>query len=127
VLTRAGLGPALSSSFGRTGVVRDLQVDDEAATRRFPARVEAAAYFCCTQAMRPGLSGSCSVIVTVEAPHLLVDLRVATLEEADRQALVDRVEAVGGSIDVTSSAGRTHVRVRIPVDAAEAATAGSPT
>jgi hypothetical protein len=74
--------------------------------------------------MRPGLSGSCSVIVTVEAPHLLVDLRVATLEEADRQALVDRVEAVGGSIDVTSSAGRTHVRVRIPVDAAEAATPG---
>jgi hypothetical protein len=65
--------------------------------------------------------------VAVDAGQLVVDLRVATLDETDRQPMVDRVEAVGGSIEVTPAAGAVHVRVRIPVEAAETATAGSTT
>ena len=127
VLTRAGLGAALAAHVGRAGAVRDLRVDEQVTTRRFPARVEAAAYFCCTQALRPGTSGNGSVAVTLESGQLVVDLRVASLEEADRQSLVDRVEAVGGSIDVTPEATRVHVRVGIPVEAGAQLTAGSTT
>jgi signal transduction histidine kinase len=117
VLTRSGLGPALSSShFTRAGAVRDLQVDEQARTRRFPARVEAAAYFCCTQALRPDLRAAGSVAVSLEAGHLVVDLRVDALDPVDRQSVLDRVEAVGGSLDVAPDAGRVHVRARIPVD-----------
>ena len=117
VLTRSGLGPALSSShFTRAGAVRDLQVDEQARTRRFPARVEAAAYFCCTQALRPDMRATGSVAVTLEAGHLVVDLRVDALDPVDRQSVLDRVEAVGGALGVAPDAGRVHVRARIPVD-----------
>ena len=53
-LARSGIGPALASHFAGAGDGTSLHVDDSAADRRFPSRVETAAYFCCTRAADGG-------------------------------------------------------------------------
>ena len=50
-LARSGIGPALASHFAGARDGTPLHVDSSAADRRFPSRVETAAYFCCTRAV----------------------------------------------------------------------------
>ena len=51
-LARSGLPVALASLVARAGATGRLVVEDSAAGRRFPARVEAAAYFCAAETTR---------------------------------------------------------------------------
>jgi hypothetical protein len=88
-LARAGVEAALRAF--------PLTVDPALAGKRFPARVEAAVYFCCTQ------TGAASA--TLDASGL-------TLRGVDQvpQQVVDRVEAAGGTVSRSGDV----VAVRLP-------------
>ena len=69
-LERAGIGPALASYLARTRPTITLVVDEAAQGRRFGARAEAAAYFCCIEAA-PHCDARGRIVVSVEGgrPH----------------------------------------------------------
>jgi hypothetical protein len=117
LLTRSGLGPALSAHFARTGQSGALHVNPSVAGRRFPARVEAAAYQCATDASA-GAGGDVHISLGLLGEELVLEVRPFDAMAADRTALADRVEAVGGSLEVVGDAsGRTScLRVRLPAD-----------
>jgi len=94
-LARAGLTAALKSHLARSGLPVTLHVEPSA-DRRFPARVEAAVYFCCAEALRTG-SAAARIDLLMAGQDLIVRIRGFARNEVDVQAIVDRVEAVGGS------------------------------
>jgi hypothetical protein len=114
-LARSGLVAALRSYLTRSERVVTLAVEPPA-DRRFPARVEAAVYFCCVEALRSG-STTAGIVVRMTEDDLAVEIRGVARDEIDGQAIVDRVEAVGGSIDLD----RSVVVLRIPNAAREPA------
>ncbi len=69
---------------------------DEPARRRYPPRVESAVYFCCVEAVRAG-AGPVSVDLSGVGGGLVLRI-VGAHDEVDLQAVVDRVEAVGGEL-----------------------------
>ena len=107
-LARAGLARALSSHLARNGSAVTLHVEP-AADRRFAARVEAAVYFCCVEAVRAG-SGATRIDLRIVASELVVQIDGLARGQIDVQAIVDRVEAAGGrlSLDRGGSAVRQH-------------------
>ncbi|MFC6160105.1 sensor histidine kinase [Kribbella jiaozuonensis] len=94
-LSRSGLSRALRSHLARTGAVAVLRVEPSA-DRRFPAGVEAAAYFCCVEALRSASTGA-RIDLAVVAEELVVRVHGVARGEIDVQAIVDRIEAVGGT------------------------------
>jgi signal transduction histidine kinase len=116
MLARAGLGPALTSFLGRLGRTGALVLDASANGRRFPARTEAAAYFCCTEAVADA-DGSACVTLAVVGPRLEVDITRPRETRMDLPAMVDRVEALGGSLRLSGDPGPdVRLLVRLPVD-----------
>ena len=114
-LTRAGLPTALRSLLARPHTAGELLVtlDDEG--RRFDERVEAAAYFCVAQ-LADELDPPVHVHLSVRADQLSVVLTGnGPLPEPRSAHMVDRVEAVGGSMAWTTASGRTTVTVVIPL------------
>jgi hypothetical protein len=109
-LTRGGLEPSLRALLGRVDPAPTLQVDESAARRRFPTRVETAVYFCCVEALRlcPDAVG-----LSIEGPELVLRIGGLTQPAADVQAVVDRVEAVDGSLSVAADG----LVLRVPVEA----------
>ena len=121
LLARAGLGPALSSYISRTGHAATLVIDPSVSGQRFSARAEGAAYFCITEAL-PSAGGAIEVRLAVDGSELVVEVLGGAKPNLDVQAMVDRVEALGGSLvlDVPVSNGNGRPRglqVRIPVEA----------
>jgi hypothetical protein len=118
-LARAGLEPALRSMLTRTDSRAALTVDGVAG-RRFPARVEAALYFCCVEATRAGAGVEA---LRLELEDDAVQLRVEGVDPADLdlRAVTDRLGAVRGTV---AWEGRT-VRVWVPVPAPGPATASA--
>ena len=100
-LAKAGLEPALRSLLGRSGSAPRLSVDPSAAGQRFSARVEAAVYFCCAEAARTD-PGPAAVELSRDEDRLVLRVLGDAADPADRQAMVDRVAAAGGSLDATS-------------------------
>ncbi|TCC30015.1 hypothetical protein [Kribbella speibonae] len=94
-LARSGLSRALRSHLARNGTVAVLQVEPSA-DRRFPAGVEAAAYFCCVEALRTG-SVTARIDLAVVGEDLVVRVRGVARGAIDVQSIVDRIEAVGGT------------------------------
>jgi signal transduction histidine kinase len=116
ILTRAGLGPALSAYVARLGRSGVLDVDASVTGRRFPARTEAAAYFCCTQAVAG--AGDAHVSLAVVGAHLQVEVTRAAAGAMDLAAVEDRVEALGGTVELADDAvgpGDVRLLVRLPV------------
>ncbi|HEU4947299.1 MAG TPA: hypothetical protein VFT31_09105 [Kribbella sp.] len=113
-LARAGLASALRSHLARAGLGANLHIEPSA-ERRFPARVEATVYFCCVESLRAG-TGSARIDLLVAGPDLILQISGITRDNVDVQAIVDRVEAVGGSpaLDVVDG-----LSIRIPVGAQE--------
>jgi signal transduction histidine kinase len=114
-LARAGLPTALASLVARAGGDGRLVVEESAARRRFPAVVEAAAYFCAAEATRD--LDDAAVVLSVEAERLCL-----VVTGTDRGAMAgddirDRVESAGGSMAFAVDAGRTAVEVQLPVHA----------
>jgi hypothetical protein len=114
LLTRAGIAPALSAHLSRAGITSPLQVDDSATGRRFAAPTEAATYFAATSAVAAGSEGPLRLEVVADC--LVLEVHRAVRLGAERQAVLDRVEALGGSL----AEGDGYLRVTVPtVEATE--------
>lgn len=126
VLSRGGLGPALRTLARRSAlpVELDLRVD-----RRLPERIEVAAYYVVSEALTNAAKHAHASVVEVEleADDAMVRLSirddgVGGADPTRGSGLVglrDRIEALGGKIQVASPAGSgTSVVVQIPIDEA---------
>lgn len=122
VLTRAGIGPALRSLAELSPVPVELL---EVPRRRYPDAVEAAVYFCASEALANVAkhSGAGRVAVSVRLREGWLRLRVADdgsggATSATGSGLVgmaDRVAVLGGTLDITSPpGGGTELVVEIP-------------
>ncbi len=115
MLTRSGLGPALTSYAARMERAESLLIDPSLDVARFPARVEAAAYFCCVEVLDQP-TGDVALDLT-EAAELAVSIHGVSLDALSRSAILDRVEACDGSLDEPDAG---VLRVRFPTTAAAA-------
>jgi signal transduction histidine kinase len=122
VLTDHGLQAALSALAARAQLPVALTVDLD---RRPPEAIEAAAYFIVAEALtnvaRYASADSATVLVRRQADGLLVEVTDDGKGGADPAAgtglrgLIDRVEALGGRLDVESRRGRgTTIRAWLP-------------
>jgi signal transduction histidine kinase len=125
ILSERGLGPALRALARRSTVSVELDVRRD---RRLPERVEVAAYYVVSEALTNAAKHAhASVVhVDVDADDSIVELAirddgVGGADPARGSGLIgltDRVEALGGGIEVASPAGRgTSLLVRIPIEA----------
>jgi signal transduction histidine kinase len=115
MLTRAGLGPALTSYFARIDRPGVLDIDESASGHRFSPRVETAAYFCCTQAVSN--AADVSVRLAVRDGWLELDVEGVRIGDADRLAMIDRAEICGGSIEfdvISATSSAAEVRAWLP-------------
>ena len=124
VLSRGGLGPALKTLARRSAVPVRLQIGTD---RRLPDGVEAAAYYVVSEALTNAAKHARASVVAVDLEvddtFLRLDIRDDGVGGADPAlgsglvGLKDRVEALGGTIEVTSPAGGgTSLAVKLPVD-----------
>jgi signal transduction histidine kinase len=109
-LTRGGLGPAVDSLVDRL----DLPVDVELPAQRFPAEIEASAYFILAEALtnvvKHAQARHADVRATVEDGMLRVEVRDDGMGGADPRGhglvgISDRVSAIGGRLDIDSAPG----------------------
>ena len=113
MLTRSGIGPALTSYASRMQRLDALRIDPAVATSRFAERVEAAAYFCGIEALgHPGEEGP-MVDIRLENDTLVILAHGLALDGIDRLAVIDRVEACGGSLTVIQLHGRSALQVTL--------------
>jgi hypothetical protein len=110
LLTRSGLSSALASYVGRSAGGTTLVVEPAVSAARWPDRVEAAAYFCCTHAIMYGGVDAITLRSVLVADALEVELAGTDLDAAAHQSIVDRVEALRGSLDVNGD----RVVIRLP-------------
>jgi signal transduction histidine kinase len=124
ILSEGGLGPALRSLRRRSAVPVELDLQAEV---RLPERVEVAAYYVVSEALTNAAKHAHASIVKVE-----LDTRDATLQLAIRDdglggadlsrgsgllGLSDRIEALGGTLEVTSPTGSgTTLLIELPVE-----------
>lgn len=124
ILVEAGLGPAIEALAERTSV----PVSVEAPTRRFPANVEAAAYFVVAEALTNVARYAGATIVRVEIRAEGDRLTIAVRDDGHGGAdpargsglrgLTDRVAALGGQLAIESPpGGGTTVRADLPLPA----------
>jgi signal transduction histidine kinase len=123
ILTEAGLGPALRALARRSNVPIDVDVtlDD-----RLPAPVEAAAYYIASEALTNVAKHAHAKVVELTAAHdggvLKLEVRDDGVGDVDAArgsgilGLTDRVEALGGTITITSPPQHgTTLSVRLPI------------
>jgi signal transduction histidine kinase len=127
VLSQGGLGPALKSLARRFGMPVQLNVG---AVQRFPQAIEVAAYYTVSEALTNATKHANASIA-----HVDLELRDGTLELSVRDdgvggadhtrgsgiiGLMDRIEALGGTIAVTSPPGQgTSIVLKLPVGTAD--------
>ena len=125
VLSRGGLGPALKTLTRRSAVPVRLQVGTD---RRLPDGVEVAAYYVVSEALtnvaKHAQASAVMVDLEVDDSFLRLDIRDDGLGGADPAlgsglvGLKDRVEALGGMIEITSPlGGGTALLVKLPLEA----------
>jgi len=123
VLERGGLGPALRALARRAAVPVELDVD---VSGRLPQRVEVAAYYVVSEALANAAKHARASLVDVDVrlaedvlQMLVRDDGVGGAEMSGGSGLIglsDRVEALGGRIDLTSPPGAgTTLLVTIPL------------
>ena len=124
ILSRGGLGPAIKGIARRSAIPVELDVGVKS---RMPEQVEVAAYYVVAEALTNAAKYACASAVTVRACiadgslHLtIVDNGVGGAVVGSGSGLIglkDRVEAVGGHLDVVSPAGRgTTLAATIPLN-----------
>jgi signal transduction histidine kinase len=129
ILERGGLGPALRALARRAGTRVELNLGVRG---RLPERVEVAAYYVVSEALTNAAKHARASVVEVDVAvnddvlRLLVRDDGAGGADASRGSgligLIDRVEAVGGRIEITSPpGGGTSLLVTIPLRPALAA------
>jgi signal transduction histidine kinase len=123
ILSERGLGPALRTLARRSAVPVDVDVTTSA---RYPEPVEIAAYYVASEALANAAKHARASVVHVELDTPGTVLRLAIRDDGIGGAdpargsgltgLRDRIEAVGGTLDVTSPAGGgTTLLIKIPV------------
>ena len=125
ILSKGGLGPALKALARRSTVPveLDLRVD-----RRLPDPAEVAAYYvvaeALTNAVKHARASAVNVSVEAEGANLHLSIRDDGMGGADAAngsgltGLIDRVEALGGTMVISSHAGHgTSLLVQIPFEA----------
>ena len=121
-LTERGLAAAL----GELSAGASLPVDIAAPSERFPAPVEAAAYFVCSEALanvaKYAQASRATVMVEANGGTLRVQIADDGIGGADPscgsglRGLEDRLEAIGGRMKVKSESGRgTRLIAEIPL------------
>ncbi|MCU1451733.1 MAG: domain S-box [Acidimicrobiales bacterium] len=124
ILSKGGLGPALRTLARRSPVPVEI---DSFADGRLPERVETAAYYVVSEALTNAAKHARASVVHVafDVQHSVAQLSVRDdgvggAEPAAGTGLIglrDRVEALGGRVEITSPAGHgTSLLVRIPID-----------
>jgi signal transduction histidine kinase len=124
ILSHGGLGPALKALARRSAVPVEL---DLGVDRRLPDSAEVAAYYvvaeALTNAAKYARASVVTVCVEVEGADLHLSIRDDGIGGADAAkgsgliGLVDRVEALGGTMAISSQAGNgTSLLVTIPLD-----------
>jgi signal transduction histidine kinase len=122
VLSEDGLPAALRELADRTSVPTEVSV----AEVRFPAPVEVAAYFVCSEALanvaKYAAASSAAIDVTRRGGSVVVSVRddgcggVRIGAGSGLRGLVDRVEALGGRLTVTSAPGEgTQLIAEVPI------------
>jgi hypothetical protein len=116
-LTRSGLGSALSSHAARVGRTDALRIDPGLVGARFPEHIEVAVYHCCVEVLEHE-GGEVVLALDDTRSELVVSVAGVHLEVLNQLAVVDRVQACGGLLDVPGPDGATSVQIRLPaVDA----------
>jgi signal transduction histidine kinase len=123
VLTTHGLGPALEAIAGRTPLPVEVDVALDA---RPSAGAESAAYYVVAESITNAQkhAHASAVRVDVRQSGRVIEVQVADdgVGGADASrgsgliGLADRVEALGGTLDVTSTPAGTRIAARIPAD-----------
>jgi PAS domain S-box-containing protein len=132
ILSDGGLGAALRTLARRSAVPVELDLGTE---RRSPGHVEVAAYYAVAEALTNAVKHAHASVVHVQLDTDDASLRLAIRDDGIGGAdpaqgtglvgLSDRVEALGGSLDVMSPAGRgTTLLIEIPM--AGQSSAGAP-
>jgi len=126
VLTRSGLHPALRSLARHSPVPVTLAVQD---VGRLPDRVEVAVYYTVAETLKNVEKHACAseawVDLVLEDRSVRLSVRddgrggAALTGGSGLVGLKDRVEALGGTIEIDSPAGAgTSVRIEVPVEPA---------
>jgi PAS domain S-box-containing protein len=112
ILSDGGLGPALRMLARRSAIPVELDVEVEG---RLPEAVEVAAYYVVSEALTNAAKHSSASVVYVDVAVQEAELHVEVRDDGAGGAapehgsgligLMDRVEALGGSLAVTSPAG----------------------
>jgi signal transduction histidine kinase len=124
ILSKGGLGPALRVLARRSAVPVELDLH---AKRRLPRQVEVAAYYVVSEALTNAAKYAHASAVRVEVDARDQTLRLSIHDDGIGGAnpargsglvgLSDRIEALGGRLQVTSPAGSgTTLLIRIPLD-----------
>jgi signal transduction histidine kinase len=124
ILSKGGLGPALKTLGRRSTVPVEL---DLAVDRRLPESAEVAAYYVVAEALTNAAKHARASQVTVRAEAGDANLHLAIQDDGIGGAdsamgsgltgLIDRVEAIGGKMAVSSPPGSgTSLLVEIPVE-----------
>ena len=124
MLPRSGLGPALASYVARMEQQDVLRIDDEVMGSRYADRVEAAAYFCCVEALTHA-TGDLDIGVRQEGTDLVLRMHGVDLDGMDRLAVLDRVEACGGRLEVAAMHGQAALRITLPTVGVSAPASGA--
>jgi signal transduction histidine kinase len=130
ILSRGGLGPALKTLARRSTVPVELRVDVDVA-QRLPDSAEVGAYYlvaeALTNAAKHAEASEVRVRVEADAASLRVTIRDDGVGGADSRkgsgliGLTDRVEALGGRLQISSIAGHgTSLMATIPLDVGSA-------
>jgi signal transduction histidine kinase len=125
ILEKGGLGPALRALARRSGLAVELNGRIE---RRLPEQVEAAAYYVVSEALTNAAKHARAEQVRIVLGVADDTLQLAVSDngsggaDPDRGSgligLIDRVEAIGGRIEITSPPGAgTALQVTIPLAA----------
>jgi signal transduction histidine kinase len=124
VLSNGGLGPALKTLARRSSVPVNLDVTID---RRLPDPIEVAAYYVVAEALtntaKHAQASEVTVGVHVQEAHLRLSIRddgIGGANAAKGSGLIglkDRVQALGGHIQVSSPPGiGTSLQLTIPLD-----------
>jgi signal transduction histidine kinase len=134
MLSRGGLGPALAALARRSGVPVEL---DLRAEQRLPEHAEVAAYYVVSEALTNVAKHAHASVVNVELDVHDAIVRLAIRDDGLGGAdpgqgsgligLSDRIEALGGTLQVTSPAGSgTTLLIQIPAEGQSSAGAPQP-
>jgi signal transduction histidine kinase len=124
ILSRGGLGPALKTLGRRSAVPVDLEVGVD---RQLPESAEVAAYYVVSEALtnvaKHARASEVKVRVEADEANLHLWIRDDGIGGADSSngsgltGLIDRVEAVGGMLEIDSHPGSgTSLLVKIPLE-----------